>query len=294
MTFVSGFVALIGPPNVGKSTLLNALLGRKLSIVSPKPQTTRNRILGILNQDDAQIAFLDTPGIHASQTALHRSMVASALAALNEVDLVVLLVEADRPERPEFDLILTNLRKVPRPALLAINKIDKLPRQRLLPVMDRWHRRHPFEALVPVSALTGQGLAALLGEVKKHLTVGPPLFPSDMITDATEALLVAETIREQVYRLTQKEIPYAAAVTVEHMEDVPPQDLLRIHACIHMATPSQKGIVIGRGGSMIKAIGTAARKELEAAWGRKVYLELAVRVEKNWTRDAKALQRLGY
>ena len=292
--FRSGFVALAGPPNAGKSTLMNRILGKKVAIVSPKPQTTRNRILGIFHGEGFQIVFMDTPGIHRTRTALHRSMVSSAREAFQEVDLVVVMIDRGRPDDPDIPLILSHLRQTRTPALLAVNKIDTGPRETLLPILADYGDRYPFEALVPVSALTGEGVDALLGEIHGRLMPGPRFFPEDMDTDQSETFLAAEIIREKVYMETQREIPYVSAVTVEAMQERARSGVLYIGATIHVETPSQKKILIGRGGRVIKAIGEKARRDLERRLGGRVYLDLVVKVDKNWTRDARALRRLGY
>ncbi|MCF8061595.1 MAG: GTPase Era [Deltaproteobacteria bacterium] len=290
----SGFVALVGPPNAGKSTLMNRILGRKVAIVSPKPQTTRNRILGIYHEEGLEIAFVDTPGIHRTRTALHQSMVSSAKETFQEVDLVAVMIDRARPEDRDVSLILSQLQETRKPALLVINKIDTGPRETLLPIMDRYGKRYPFEAIVPLSALSGDGVDLFLEEIKVRLKPGPAFFPPDMDTDQTEAFMVAEIIREKVYLKTGHELPYAAAVTVEAMEERTEKGIWYIAARIHVETPSQKKILIGRGGSMIKRIGEEARREVESRFSARVYLDLTVRVEKNWTRDTRALRRLGY
>ncbi|MBW1723194.1 MAG: GTPase Era [Deltaproteobacteria bacterium] len=292
--FLSGFIAIVGPPNVGKSTLLNRLLGRKVAIVSPKPQTTRNRVLGVYHEKGCQMVFLDTPGIHRTRTPLHKSMVASAQAALVEVDLVTMMIDMTRPDDPEATRILRDLKRVGNPAILAINKIDRGSPERLLPIMETFSRLHDFKAIVPISALKGEGIREFLAELRARLTPGPPFFPESMTTDQTEPFLVSEFIREKVYLFTRKELPYSAAVTVEGIEEAKGRTLMRIHAKIHVESESQKAILIGKGGNMIKAIGQSARKEIERVFGVKVYLDLMVRVEKNWSKDPKALRKLGY
>lgn len=296
--FLSGFIAIVGPPNVGKSTLLNQLLGEKLAIVSPKPQTTRNRILGIYNEQGQdrgyQMVFMDTPGIHRTKTPLHRSMVASAKASLLEVDIVLLLIDLSLGEDPDMPGILKSMRRAKRPALLAINKIDVGPKDRILPIIDAFQRLYPFEAVIPISALKGDGLDRLMAELKQRLRPGPAFFPKDMKTDQQESFLTSEIIREKIFLHTKRELPYSSAVSVLKMEDRPGRNMLSISARIHVEKPSQKGIVIGEGGRMIKAIGRDARIELENIFGTPVFLDLVVRVEKNWSRDPRALRRLGY
>jgi GTPase len=294
MKFLSGFIALVGPPNVGKSTLLNRILGRKVAIVTPKPQTTRNRILGVLHGDGFQMVFVDTPGIHKTTTLLHRSMVSSAQAAFREVDILAVMIERPRPDPPELPMILSRLKQSKKPSLLIINKIDKGPKQNLLPIVDDLRKRHPFKSIVPVSALWGEGVDRLLEQLKTMLRQGPAFFALDTNTDQSEPFLVSEIIREKIYLRTRQELPYSAAVIVSHIKEVSGKDLLTISARIHVETESQKGILIGRGGNMIKTIGQDARKELENFFGFHVYLELKVRVDKNWSSDPKALRKLGY
>jgi len=293
-SFRSGFVALVGPPNVGKSTLLNRIVGKKTAIVSPKPQTTRNRILGILHGEGFQIVFMDTPGIHRTRTALHRSMVASACEACQEVDLVAVMIDRGWPDDPDAPLILSQLRQTRTPAILVINKIDTGPRETLLPIMAAYGKRHPFEAVVPVSALNGEGVDTLIQEIRDRLKTGPRFFPDDMDTDQSEFFLAAEIIREKVFMETRKEIPYSVAVTVDAMEERARSGMLYIAARIHVETPSQKKILIGQGGRVIKSIGEKARMDLEKRFAGRVFLDLVVRVDKNWSRDTRALMRLGY
>jgi GTP-binding protein Era len=294
MTFRSGFIALAGPPNVGKSTHLNRILGRKVAIVTPKPQTTRNRILGILHGQDFQMVFVDTPGIHRTETLLHKSMVSSAQAAFKEVDIIALMLEITRPEPPELPLVLGQLKKSKRASLLILNKIDKRPKEELLPIIDHLKNLHPFKSIIPVSALNGDGVCVLLKELSAMLRPGPAFFPPDTSTDQSEAFLVSEIIREKIYFRTRQELPYSAAVTVSHVGEVPEKKMISISAKIHVESESQKGILIGRQGSMIKAIGRDARQELESFFGMQVYLDLTVRVDKHWSRNPKALRRLGY
>jgi GTP-binding protein Era len=294
MTFLSGVITIVGPPNAGKSTLLNRLTGTKLAIVSPKPQTTRNRIMGVYHGDGFQMVFVDTPGIHKTYTALHRSMVASARATFKEVDIVMVVIEMPHPEEPSIGVILSNLRRAQKPSVLVINKIDKGPKEQLLPIIDTYRQRYPFEAIVPVSAVTGDGLERLLEHLRSTLKPGPALFPREMKTDQTESFWISEIIREKIYAFARQELPYSCAVTAEIMDECLEKKLVSVIARIHVESESQKGILIGARGKMVKAIGQASREELEKFFGTKVFLDLTVRVEKNWSRDPQALRRLGY
>jgi GTP-binding protein Era len=294
MSFLSGFAAIIGPPNVGKSTLLNRILGTKLAIVSPKSQTTRNRIIGIYHGDGFQIVFMDTPGIHKTRSALHESMVESALATPQEVDMVVLVIEIQPSQDPEIPSVLKKLKKLKKTCILVINKIDLFPKESLLPVIDRFRQMHPFDSIIPVSALTGDGVDTLIADLKSRLKPGPQFFPADMRTDRSDEFLISEIIRENIYLHVKQELPYSSAVTVHKLEEKTDRQLLSISARIHVETESQKGILIGQRGRMVRAIGKSARLELERMFGVRVFLDLKVRVEKNWTKDAKALRRLGY
>ncbi len=294
MSFKSGFIGIIGPPNVGKSTLLNRIMGTKLAIVSPKPQTTRNRILGVFHQDDCQMVFMDTPGIHRTRTALHKSMVDAAFAAFHEVDIILMMVEAGAREDPAVPSIINGLKSIKKPLFLGVNKIDKVEKERILPILGDYGERLPFDAMIPISALKGYGVDVLLRRLKLRLKPGPEFFPPDMDTDQSEAFMVSEIIREKIYQYLSQELPYACAVTVSRIEDVPEKNLVSIGAEIHVETESQKGIFIGRGGKMIKNLGRSARLELEALFEARVYLDLAVRLEKNWSKDTRALKRLGY
>lgn len=294
MKFLSGFIAIIGPPNVGKSTLLNRLLGKKVAIVSPKPQTTRNRILGIYHGNGYQMVFLDTPGIHKTRTPLHKSMVASAQGTFSEVDIIMVMVEMLHPDDPDISSILKTLKRTKKPSILIINKIDMGPKEKLLPIIDSFSRHHDFEAIIPLSALNGDGIEDLLKELRSRLKQGPEFFPEDMETDQSESFFVSEIIREKIYLHTRHELPYSSAVSIERMEKVPKKKLISISALIHVESDSQKAILIGHQGGKIKAIGRSSRLELERMFGTRIYLDLMVRVEKNWSKDSRALRRLGY
>ncbi len=292
--FKSGFISLIGRPNVGKSTLLNLLLGEKIAIISEKPQTTRNRIVGIKNHPGGQIVFWDTPGIHRARSRLNQSMVRTALATYKEVDGICFLVEASQSFHDENDFILETLKEVKKPILLVINKIDLIAKPNLLPIMDEYSRRRSFEQIIPISALRGDGAEFLVAEMLKILPEGPRLFPEDMITDLPERFLAAELIREKVFLRTREEVPYATAVVVEEFKEREEKNLVVIKATIQVERESQKGILIGEKGRMLKEIGSQAREEIEALLGATVVLELWVKVEKNWREDPGALRRLGY
>lgn len=294
MTFRSGFIAIVGPPNVGKSTLLNRLLKRKVSIVSPKPQTTRNRITGIYHDQSFQMIFFDTPGIHKTGSMLHRSMVASAQSVFHEVDIILLMIEINRPNDPVVPLIINRIKEVKKPALLTINKIDQGRKEALLPIMDAYRQKYSFEDIFPVSALNGNGIQDLFQALKAALKPGPRFFPEDTTTDQSESFLVAEIIREKIYFHARQELPYSSAVTVDKIEEVPGKNLTSITARIHVESDSQKGILIGKGGKMIRSIGQSARKDLEKILGTRIYLDLAVRVTKGWSKDPRAMRRLGY
>jgi GTP-binding protein Era len=288
-----GYIALIGVPNVGKSTLLNRLVGEKLSITSPKPQTTRHRLLGIVNLPEAQLLFLDTPGILEPKGPLNATLVQAALTALAEADLVVWLVEPRAPD-PQDQVLLPPLRALSRPLIVALNKIDLVPKPRLLPLMEAYHQLFPAAPIIPLSALLGDGLPDLLKEMVGFLPMAPPLYPPDQGTDATERFLVAELIRERLLHHTGEEIPYAVAVQVEEFDESRRPDLVRIRAVIYVERQSQKGIVIGKHGRLLKTIGQEARGEIEALLQAHVFLELWVKVWKNWRRDPKAIRTLGY
>lgn len=292
--FKSGFVAIVGGPNVGKSTLLNQLIGQKIAITSAKPQTTRHRILGVAHLPGAQLIFLDTPGIHPAKGPLNVHIVEVALKALREVDLVVFMTDAAVPDHRADQIILKALKKKQQPVILAINKVDLVKKKTLLPLMDQWRGSYPFKAIVPISALERIQMDELVTEMVAVLPEGPRYYPEDSVTDMPERLIAAEMIREKVFRLTGEEIPYSVAVTVESFKERPGKDLIDIQATIHVERESQKPIIIGGAGKMLKRIGEQAREEIEHMVGCKVFLKLWVRVQKNWTRDAGAVRRFGY
>ena len=291
--FRCGYIALIGRPNAGKSTLLNRLVGEKLAITSPKPQTTRHRLLGILNLAGAQLLFLDTPGILEPKEPLNISLVQAALSALAEADVVVWLVKP-RPPDSQDRVILAHLQALKNPLIIAINKIDLLDKPQVLPLIAAYHDFFPGSPVVPLSALVGDGLPALVTEIVHRLPASPPLFPQEQLTDQTERFLVSEIIRERLFHHTGEEIPYAVAVAVEEFDESRRPALVRIRAVIYVEKDSQKGIVIGKGGRLLKRVGQEAREEAEQLLQAKVYLELWVKVWKNWRRDPRAIRLFGY
>lgn len=305
-SFRAGYVAFIGKPNAGKSTLLNQILGAKLAIISSKPQTTRNRIAGIHTDDRMQAILVDTPGIHDPHTELNRSMVQIAKQVVDEVDVVALLVdmtvlgrrvEADHPILDSaLEAICAAIAGSGRPIIFVANKIDVVPRQLVLPVIAAFNERLDLRAAVPISALTGDGVDALMGEIFDALPVHPALFPADEWTQVSERFLAAEIVREKIFHLTKAEIPYSTFVEVMQFDESERETrkLVRIMADVIVERSSQKGIVIGKGGEMLKRIGTLARKEIQEVLGCRVHLELFVKVEKDWTRTKRGLAKVGF
>jgi len=293
-SFKSGFISILGRPNVGKSTLFNRFIGDKIAIVSERPQTTRNRILGIKNVEEGQLIFLDTPGIHHGRSELNQRMVRTAIASGRDADVLLFLIEAINPHIEEDREMIKSLKESRGVLFLVINKIDMVKRPTLLPLMDQYRNLYPFKEIIPISAITGDGVAILLDEILKVLPESPPYYPEDMTTDQTERFWVSEIIREKVIGQSYQEIPYSTAVTIEEFKEHPEKNLVVIKGMIHVERDSQKKIVIGKGGQKLKKIGEAARKEIEAFLGTKVFLELWVKVGKNWTQDPRALDRLGY
>jgi len=289
----AGFVSLLGRPNAGKSTLLNRLIGTKLAIVSDKPQTTRNRILGVRNYADAQVVFLDTPGIHRPLHRMNVRMVDTALQTVTEVDLVALVIDASQPFGGGDQYVLDLLKKARQPVFLVLNKIDLMAKPKLLPMIESLSREHPFGEIVPVSARTGENVDRLERAFIDHLPDGDPLYPPDYLTDQPERFIVAEMVREQVLVHTHAEIPFSTAVLVDRFEEPDESGLMRLFCTILVERESQKPIVIGRGGAMIKEIGTAARQTLEQFFDTRVYLDLRVKVRAGWREDERALDDLG-
>lgn len=290
--FKSGFVALIGRPNVGKSTLLNYLVGQKVAIMSPQPQTTRNKISGIYTDDQEQIVFIDTPGIHKPKNKLDDFMDKSSYSALDEVDVVLFMVEPE-PAGKGDQYIAELLKEIKKPVFLVINKIDKVHPDELLSIIDSYKNLGDFAEIVPISASQGNNVSELIKTIAKYLPEGPQFYDADQLTDRPEYFIVAELIREQVLKLTHEEVPHATAVVVDRMRDHE-GGKLQVEATIYVERPGQKGIIIGKKGQMLKQIGIAARQEIEALLGEKVNLRLWVKVQKNWRSDPAFLKSIGY
>jgi len=290
--FRSGFVAIIGRPNAGKSTLVNRLVGQKIAIVTSKPQTTRNRVQGIVSQPEGQIVFIDTPGLHQGKSALDRQMMQEVAAALEGIDVLLLMFDASSSEPRGDELLLEKARRFRGKTVLALNKIDRLPKPKLLPLMESFAKAFDFAAIVPISALKGSGCDELLREILNHLPEGSPYFPEDQVTDQPERFLAAEIIREKAIQVMYHEVPYALAVFVEKFEETP--KLLRIEALMNVERDSQKKILIGHKGQTIKRIGTEARKELEAILGAKIYLGLYVKVAPGWRENPQKVRELDW
>jgi GTP-binding protein Era len=290
----SGFVSFVGRPNAGKSTLLNRLVGSKLAIVSDKPQTTRTRILGVRHYPDAQVVFLDTPGIHRPLHRMNVRMVESALETIRQVDVLVLVVDATEPPGKGDRFVLDLLKDAPSPVLVALNKIDLVRKPRLLPIIDRLGREGRFEEIVPISAATGDNVDRLEQAIIDRLPAGERLYPEDYLTDQPERFFAGEIVREKLLQFTHSEIPYSSAVVVDRFEEPDgSRPILRVYCTIVVDRESQKPIVLGRGGEMIKRIGTAARQDLERFFGVRVYLDLHVRVKADWREDEAVLGEIG-
>ena len=284
---------MIGRPNVGKSTLINALIGQKIAIMSDKPQTTRSRILCILTEEDAQIIFLDTPGVHKPKHKLGDYMAKATEGALHGVDVIVFVVDVTEKMGAGEQYILKQLERVCVPVLLAVNKVDCIAREQVLPILANYAKAYDFAGIVPISAREGENLEGLLAEIKAHLPEGPQYYPADMVTDQPERLIVAELVREKVLALTRDEIPHAVAVDIEEMTARPKGDVY-IRAVIYVERESQKGIVIGAHGALLRTIGQQARTDVETLLGAKVYLDLWVKTRKDWRNRANALREFGF
>ncbi len=291
--FRSGFVAIIGRPNVGKSTLINHVVGQKIAIMSDKPQTTRNKIQGIYTTDSAQIVFIDTPGIHKPQSKLGDFMVESALSTLNEVDAVLFMVNATQKRGKGDNFIIERLQNVKKPIYLVINKIDQIHPDKLLPIVDDYRKTLDFKEVYPISALHGNNVPELVDNLIADLPEGPQFYPADQVTDHPERFIIAELVREKVNQLTREEVPHSVAVVTERVTRQNEQKI-QVSAQIIVERNSQKGIIIGKGGKMLKKIGVLARKDIELLLGDKVYLELWVKVQENWKDRQTDLQSFGY
>jgi GTP-binding protein Era len=288
----AGLVALVGRPNAGKSTLLNRLVGQKLAIVSDKPQTTRNRIVGVRQYEEGQVVYLDTPGVHKPLHRLNVRMVDAALDTLGEVDLVAAIVDATEPTGGGDRFLLDVLKRSTTPRILVLNKVDAIDKTQLLPRLAEYEKEG-FEEMVPVSARTGENVDRLETVLLKHLPEGDPIYPEDYLTDQPERFFVAELVREQVLQQTRDELPFSTAVVVDKFEEPDAKGLMRLYCTILVERETQKPILVGKGGAMIKAIGTAARKELEAFFDARVFLDLHVKVKEGWREDERTLDSLG-
>ena len=291
--FRTGFVSILGRPNAGKSTLLNAMAGTKLAIVAPKPQTTRTTVQAVVNLPEAQIVFVDTPGIHKSDSTFNRRMMDTVRAAAEDRDLILYLADATVEPKAEEEQAVSLIKKLEAPAFLVLNKVDRIQDKRwLLERIREYQAIHEFAEYIPVSALNGDGPADLKRSIVARLPEGEPMFPPDYLTDQPERFLVAELVREKVLRMAQQEVPHAVAVLVDQWEETP--KITRIHATVYVERPGQKAIIIGAGGAMLKKIGTAARKEAEELLDRKIYLELFVKIRENWREDPRFLNEIDW
>lgn len=286
----AGFITVVGRPNVGKSTLVNRLVGQKVAIVTPKPQTTRNRILAIRNKPDAQLVFFDTPGIHKPHYEMDRAMQETAVQSLKRVDLILLVIDIEQPFGRGDEHVLGLIKKVEVPVVLGINKIDARSKRDILPVIENYRHRHDFVDIVPFSALTGDNVDRLEGVLLEHLPEGEPLYPKETLTDLPERFFIAEMVREKILRLTHQEVPHSAAVIIEKWEETP--ELTRIEVSILVERESQKAILVGKGGNMMKKIGTAAREDAEKFLSTKIYLGLHVKVRGDWRNNKRTLLEL--
>jgi GTP-binding protein Era len=290
----SGFVSFLGRPNAGKSTLLNRIVGHKLAIVSDKPQTTRTRIVGVKNYDEGQVVFVDTPGVHKPMHRLNVRMVDVALEAMREVDVLALVVDAAAKPGPGDQFMLDTMNDVETPVILVLNKVDLIAKQKLLPLIDHYRKARPFAEIVPVSAVDGTSVDVLERLFLQYLPEGEPLYPPDYVTDQPERFFASEIVREQVLQLTHDELPFSTAVVVDKFEEpTAAQKVVSLYCTILVDRESQKPIVVGKGGAMIKKIGTAARQELEQYFGARVFLDLHVKVRSEWRDDARTLDEMG-
>ncbi|HEX7063944.1 MAG TPA: GTPase Era [Bacillales bacterium] len=292
--FKSGFVAIVGRPNVGKSTLLNRIVGQKIAIMSDKPQTTRNRIQGVYTTEDAQIVFVDTPGIHKPKHKLGEYMTKTAQQTLNEVDMILFLVDVSEGYGKGDQFIMDRLQGIRTPVFLILNKIDQVHPDELLPIIELYRNKAQFQEIIPISALNGNNMNTLTSEILNVLEEGPQYYPDDHVTDHPERFIAAEFIREKVLHLTREEVPHSIAVAIEKIERKEKKNLVIINAVVMVERSSQKGIVIGKQGKMLKEIGERARADIEALFGSKVYLELWVKVQKDWRNKDSYIEDFGY
>ncbi|WP_139490483.1 GTPase Era [Brevibacillus dissolubilis] len=292
--FKSGFVAIVGLPNVGKSTLLNHIVGQKIAIMSNKPQTTRNKIRAVHTTEKGQVIFIDTPGIHKPKSRLGDYMVSAAETTLNEVDLVLFVIDASEKRGPGEEYIVERLKQIKTPVFLVLNKIDKVHPEELLPLIDDYRKRLDFKHIVPVSALEGNNTESLVESIYNEMEEGPMFYPADQVTDNPERFIVAELIREKVLHLTHEEVPHSIAVTVEEMKRGENGKTLYIYAAIYVERDSQKGILIGKQGSMLKEISRRARLDCERLLGEKIFMEIWVKVKKDWRNQDRMLRNFGY
>jgi GTP-binding protein Era len=289
--FRAGFVAIVGRPNVGKSTLVNQIVGQKVAIVSDKPQTTRNRILAVVNRPEGQVVLFDTPGIHKPMHRMNERMVDSAVRSIGQVDVALWVVDVTESYGPGDRHVRDLLKQSGRKVVLALNKVDAVAKPKILPIIEQYRHLLDFADVVPVSALTGENVDVLVSRLLAHLPEGAPLYPEDFLTDLPERFFVAEMVREKILRMTRDELPYSTGVVVDSFQEGP--DIVRIEASIFVERDTQKAIVIGKGGSMLKAIGTAARHDIEAFLEAKVFLGLFVKVREKWREDAGTLEQMG-
>lgn len=298
MSFHSGFACILGRPNAGKSTLLNALVGEKLAIISPKPQTTRNRIQGIIHvpgrrgQPAAQVILIDTPGVHKPDSSLGRKMMVEVREALGGCDIILLIADVEEKTGPHDQFVLELAKESGTPIFLLLNKIDRVDKRNLLPLMEQWRKLHDFREIIPISARKREGLDLLLGKLVRSLPAGPKYFPENQITDQPARFMAAEIIREQVLMSTKEEVPYSVTVRIERFEEG--EKLTRIAAAIYCERDGQKGILIGKGGQMLKKIGSQARGEIEKMLGTRVFLELFVKVRPNWRNSREFVEELDW
>ena len=292
--YKSGFISIIGRPNVGKSTFLNRVIGQKIAIMSDKPQTTRNKVQGVLTENNSQMIFIDTPGIHKPKHKLGDFMVKSAINALREVDVILFMVNAVEGIGRGDEYIIEKLEGIKTPIFLVVNKIDEVHPDELLPLIEKYKEKLDFKAIVPISALQGNNIETLLAAIKKELPEGPQYYPADQVTDHPERFIISELIREKALHLTREEVPHSIAVVIDSIKKMEGKETVHVMATIIVERSSQKGIIIGKQGSMLKEIGQRAREDIELLLGSKVYLELWVKVQKDWRNKASVLRDYGF